>query len=253
MTQQEYEHKKRECWEEFSRANPSHKKSIFARKVFDFAFDRAFALGKQEKDSESQEILTCEKRKALYHFRMAEACKIGNNPESDYWIGYSKAIQELFGSKCLPDDTKDDTKDGTKEPKPAEPKHHKGEKVYYNGYVYEVEGLVGKNRYALKGLNFDLHEDMIDPYEPYTEPEEESRNLSQNIVDCDKMINNIFKDSFRNKRRLTIAAMIEPSLIANPDLWKQHRGYGQSHTFAKLSLEFADALIAECEKGGKND
>ena len=45
-----------------------------------------------------------------------------------------------------------------------------GEKACYNGYVYEIEGLVGKNRYALKGLNFDLDEDMIEPYEPYTEP-----------------------------------------------------------------------------------
>lgn len=55
-----------------------------------------------------------------------------------------------------------------------EAKYHKGEKVCYNGYVYEVEGLVGKNRYAIKGLNFDLGEDMIDPYEPYTEPTEQT-------------------------------------------------------------------------------
>lgn len=47
MTQQEYDQKKRECWEEFCRANPSHNKSIFARKVFDYAFDRAYALGKE--------------------------------------------------------------------------------------------------------------------------------------------------------------------------------------------------------------
>lgn len=59
-----------------------------------------FALGKQEKDAE--ETLTCDKSKVLYHFRMAEACKTGNNPESDYWIGYSKAIQELFGLKGEP-------------------------------------------------------------------------------------------------------------------------------------------------------
>ena len=51
-----------------------------------------------------------------------------------------------------------------------EPKFKVSEKVCYNGYVYEIEGLVGKNRYALKGMNFDLDEDMIEPYEPYTEP-----------------------------------------------------------------------------------
>lgn len=47
MTQSEYEQKRAECGEEFCRANPSHNKSIFARKVFDFAFDRAYALGKE--------------------------------------------------------------------------------------------------------------------------------------------------------------------------------------------------------------
>lgn len=55
-----------------------------------------------------------------------------------------------------------------------EARYHEGEKVCYNGYVYEIKGLVGKNRYALKGLNFDLDEDMIEPYEPYTEPTEQT-------------------------------------------------------------------------------
>lgn len=146
MTQQEYEQKKRECWEnvKFALRAPNT-----AREVFEFIFDRAyalgkeketitqeeieeaaekyadpsrtwasgaetqeikdafkaganFALGKQEKDAEKQEALTCEKSKVLYRFRMAEACKIGNNPESDYWIGYSKAIQDLFGLEGEP-------------------------------------------------------------------------------------------------------------------------------------------------------
>lgn len=56
MTDKDYVQKKRECWEEFCRANPSHNKSIFARKVFDFAFNRAYALGKQEKDAEEAVI-----------------------------------------------------------------------------------------------------------------------------------------------------------------------------------------------------
>lgn len=55
-----------------------------------------------------------------------------------------------------------------------EARYHEGEKVCYNGYVYEIKGLVGKNRYALKGLNFDLDEDMIEPYKPYTEPTEQT-------------------------------------------------------------------------------
>lgn len=89
--------------------------------------------------------------------------------------GVMSVFETLFGSKCLPDNvaTYEPNVEGLgdnveiSEPKPAEPKYHRGEKVRYNGYVYEVEGLVGKNRYALKGLNFDLDEGMI---EPCTEP-----------------------------------------------------------------------------------
>lgn len=84
------------------------------------------------------------------------------------YVGYKlQPLLELFGSKCLPDDKVDDKNSSNFERleknEEIEPKYHRGEKVRYNGYVYEVEGLVGKNRYALKGLNFDLDEDMIDP------------------------------------------------------------------------------------------
>lgn len=39
MTQQEYEQKKRECWEEFT--------TMSLHKAFNYAFDRAYALGKK--------------------------------------------------------------------------------------------------------------------------------------------------------------------------------------------------------------
>lgn len=64
MTQSEYEAKKRECWEEYCR---THKTLIngddtylIEYEAFDYAFDRAYALGKQEKDAEkSKEKLMC--------------------------------------------------------------------------------------------------------------------------------------------------------------------------------------------------
>lgn len=46
MTQEEYEQKKRECWEEFTTISPQYK-------AFSFAFDRAYNLGKQEKDADT--------------------------------------------------------------------------------------------------------------------------------------------------------------------------------------------------------
>lgn len=52
MTQQEYEHKKVDCWNELFAANPT-RCDIDA---FDAIFDRAYALGKQEKDAENTPI-----------------------------------------------------------------------------------------------------------------------------------------------------------------------------------------------------
>lgn len=180
-------------------------------------------------------------------------------------IGIRSVIWSFFGSKCLPDKKigskrlvniiKDSMEnplpdkmllDGTIEPKTAEPKYHKGEKVCYNGYVYEVEGLVGKNRYAIKGLNFDLDEDMI---EPYTEPEKniaENRNFSQ---DCDKQFDNILKDSFAKERRLTIAAQMMQGLICAP-LIPGVDPNPSAEYLAQAAFRLADALIAEAEKGG---
>lgn len=48
MNNQDYKQKKRECWEEFT-TMPLHK-------AFNYAFDRAYALGKHEKDADSFEI-----------------------------------------------------------------------------------------------------------------------------------------------------------------------------------------------------
>lgn len=52
MTQQEYEQQRRECWEEYL----SEHKTTYTRTAFDYAFDRAYALGKQEKDADTVTI-----------------------------------------------------------------------------------------------------------------------------------------------------------------------------------------------------
>lgn len=59
MTQQEYENKKRECWEEFKRTNLDGEvqwQPVSRYDVFCTAFDRAFALGQQFGNSEQVDI-----------------------------------------------------------------------------------------------------------------------------------------------------------------------------------------------------
>ena len=62
----------------------------------------------------------------------------------------------------------------------------------------------------------------------------------------------IVKSDFRNERMLHIAAQIVASMIGSDD-WTTWRGGSNKeiwHNMAKSSLEIADALIDECEKGG---
>lgn len=192
--------------------------------------------------------------KKLYYLYTNATCI--NEAESrtiDSAAGTMRVLKNLFGSKCLPDkvDSLDPNVDSLK-PKPAELKYHKGEKVRYNGYVYEVEGLVGKNRYALKGLNFDLDEDMI---EPYTESQDAAPSICSGTVDLsaeksfcsspEALASSNFKN---NELRLQIAAQIAQGALSNPNVTKSCADFETNLEYiTKTALMYADALIAECE------
>lgn len=96
---------------------------------------------------------------------------------------------------------------------------------YYNGYAQAIYDLFGS-----KCL-----------------PDEEQPKQK----DCDNPL------ADQEGCRLNIAAMIEPALISNPDLWKRcgnyYAGPGKdtAHSFAELALEYADALISKADKGKK--
>lgn len=60
MTQQEYEQKKRECWEEFRQLDRKSPYSL--REVNAFAFDRGYALGKQEKDAKPNNTIKARRK-----------------------------------------------------------------------------------------------------------------------------------------------------------------------------------------------
>ena len=56
MTQQEYEQKKRECWDALHKElldGEVHWQPVSRYEIFSTAFDRAYALGKQDKDADT--------------------------------------------------------------------------------------------------------------------------------------------------------------------------------------------------------
>ena len=192
-------------------------------------------------------------------------------------------LAALFGSKCLPDETKDGTMDETKEPKPAEPKFKAGNRVIYKntGKVKIVVNITQDGRYVVaspdgKSPYFAQESDL----EPYTESKNKDsgfiraesvkelriaseethlRNLSQETANCDKHFDNILKDGFLKERRLNIAAMAMQGILSNAERMNQ---YGEiaarepeslTELVARNALRYADALIDKVKKGVNNE
>lgn len=132
MTQQDYEQKKCECWEEFKREVQCL--PVSRHDVFCAAFDRAYALGKQEKDAEGEDKLLGVSRTQIDALQGEIFDAIMDAHDDDDWQAAAHYILDvmprsfaaLFGSKCLPDnvDSLDSNVDSS-EPKPAEPKEDK--------------------------------------------------------------------------------------------------------------------------------
>lgn len=83
MTQPEYEQKKRECWEEFIGNDGIPTERL--RACLDFAFDRAYALGKQAKDADTviQGWMSRDKCGDLFIY----TCKPERISNLGYWDG----------------------------------------------------------------------------------------------------------------------------------------------------------------------
>lgn len=108
----------------------------------------------------------------------------------------------------------------------------------------------------------ELHEDNFaksepKPSEPKNEGTHQEQYVPKNAESGTHSLNRILKDDFREHNRLHIAAMAMQGILSNADRMK---GYEYVATtppceelavvVARNALRYADALIAECEKGG---
>lgn len=160
---------------------------------------------------------------------------------------------ELFGLHNLISDSKNFS-----EQKPAEPRFKgndhvrviSADKYGEDGYIVKVDEEEAGFYYTVAGIeDWRFFEPNL---EPYTEPEEESRNLSQETANCDKHFDNILKDSFRNERRLNIATQIMSSILSNQKMLNslahgETTADGVVKCIVNASMMYTDALIAECE------
>lgn len=201
--------------------------------------------------AEGEEMLTVEANlvKELYQRAKEieeESKRIYSPLVAAKYCGVQRAIEDLFGTKCLPDE---------------EPKFKVGELCMRSGDVTRVLEYNPKHEfpYTIHVLRMNLKTIASESdLEPYTEPEErtctrtctddcpsQSRNLSQETANCDKC----------NDRRLHIAAMAMQGILGNADRMKSYEQIAKSEPYEDLSavvarnaVRYANALIAECCK-----
>ena len=90
MTQSEYEQKRTECWEEFCKDPHLCDSHSLTKSTFNFAFDRAYAIGREKETITQEEIYNQFKEKLYNNDFLADK----NNPSFvDRYIEYTKVYK----------------------------------------------------------------------------------------------------------------------------------------------------------------
>lgn len=251
MTQQDYEQKKRECWD---RCVEDVGIIGYTQKLaHDYAFDRAYALGKQfgnseQVDAEGEEILTVSRKRVQEMYSYNEEILSQDQTHSGA-ILLKKKLTDLYGSKCLPDENSSNVE---KLEKNDEPKYKRGDIVMYDGTVQTIvsENVRCGREYYLSGVEYPVAESDL---EPYTEPTDFDREVN---FPAKNNLAIYFNKSKNCDNRLQIAAMAMQGILSNGNAIQyainnfrlQDGSRNRYQAVAECSLAFADALIAESEK-----
>lgn len=262
MTEQEYKQKRRECFVKFCKDNGIDQEvSISIFDAFDQIFDRAYALGKQENDAEGDEEMLCVKAKTIHEMYAANQRIMKDFRGSIDGINadlINHILRQLFGSKCLPDET---CNVASKEPKPAEPKFKEGDRAIYcipekqriKARVVNVRQRSGSTLFNTL-FNYDILLDdgrtanWVD--EQWLLPDNDDQVRAVTEKDSERFDKILAKD-LRKEKRLRIATQLMAAMMSNP-VFNKSITVEDEDDIVHGSLEYADALIAAAEKGGGN-
>ena len=242
-----------------------------------------FALGKQfgnseQVDAEGEEMLTVSRKKLMDAFNSAKI--IGSSKMSSKMLAGAadmciNTFKDLFGPKCLPDNvesSEDNVESLPQNPtencdnkshisadcnKPAEPKFKRCKKIITpSGEVRIIEDTHFENGSWLYLVGDPAQWITESDLEPYTEPTDFGREVNFPTK------NNLaiyLKKSKNCDNRLQIAAMAMQGILSNENAIQyainnfrlQDGSRNRYQAVAECSLAFADALIAEAEKGAE--
>lgn len=231
-------------------------------------------------DAEGEEILTVSRKRVQGIYAQCEKVQMDDSPNLpaeavDAASNKMELLNSLFGSKCLPDESEPPILSKVekigKDCK-AEPKFHIGQRARHKPtrLVDVIDGISQSAPYTYRFRHMvrplreqEIFESDLEPYiEPLSQnPTENCDN--ENVISSTKTCTNVcpsprpsqeesnrglcdklIQRGFKNHNRLHLAAMAMQAIIS------RGKGYDAQET-AVTALEFADALIAEAEKGGK--
>ncbi len=192
--------------------------------TYDF-FGEIFGTHNLESAAEPEEML-CISRKSVQELYVQNE-KDFNDTNDNWFAGYITALKDCFGNKCLPDELKQ-TLEQTSVQVEDKPKFKVGDKVKIvdtpNPMMRDEIGIIeehltkecrteeGRAIYKVKWAedSSSLIEEMYlepyteepkDAYEQYRDAKaDESRNLSQEVANCDKS-----EESRKNKQNLSLS------------------------------------------------
>lgn len=254
MYNRDYEKALDKCWNKFCESKPTFSKQAGVLTLFNFIFDYLYPIEKHNltSDAEGEEMLTVSRKRVQEIYTYNEEI-LSQDPAHSGAILLKNKLTDLFGPKCLPDETRDKREKreikrelnednfAKSEPKPAEPKYHVEDKVIFKCSDGDVIKTIHSCKYKTGGWFYNFAEGgaFFDDgfFEPYTEPAETLTD------DCQS------QSKSQDSDRLHIAAQILAGFYANETYAREF----YMDKLVKLSSEVADALIAESEKGGDHE
>lgn len=180
-------------------------------------FVSLFGIHNLTSDAEGEEMLMCVKGQAVKLYDIANRAFAING---DKWYqGYMKAMQDLFGSKCLPEE----------EPKPAEPK------VKRHVSVKEACEILGVDEFeATKLVKSKPKATCTDDCKDTEFPHDAQK--------CGTVY---------QRRKMDMAAMVAAGILAGSDFMTNDCTKEAFDKLAKVSLACANAIISKTLKDGE--
>ena len=148
-------------------------------------------------------------------------------------------LENIFGSKCLPDAHEDNF--ASIEPKPAEPKFKIGDELVWDKRILvKIDEVFADGKYLVFSRIGNRYIVKESDLEPYTEPvgtKDDTKGNTKGPTFTDDC-----KSQCKSPDRLRIAAMAMEGILSKGEL-------AAPDEVTDMALIYADELIKKCEEG----